>query len=132
MFCFFSLNVHVVTSDHPGVGKSLVVQRLAEQVSNLQNNQLVTEMIKDQAEEPPPLCVTIPFHDKRARVADVVGFFLPHALHSDIPLSRIFHMDRSATVIFFPRMSYYSVTTSNKTLSKYFSFITNLPVTFQC
>lgn len=101
MFCFFSLNVHVVTSDHPGVGKSLVVQRLAEQVSNLQNNQLVTEMINDQAEEPPPLRVTIPFHDKRARVADVVGFFLPHALHSDIPLSRIFHMDRSATVIFF-------------------------------
>lgn len=71
-------------------------------------------MIKDQAEEPPPLCVTIPLHDKRARVADVVGFFLPHALHSDIPLSRIFHMDRSATVIFFPGMGYYSVTTRSK------------------
>jgi len=95
---FFSLNVHVVTSDHPGVGKSLVVQRLAEQVSNLQNNRLITDTMKSQDEEPPPLCVTIPFHDKRARVADVVGFFLPHALHSDIPLSRIFHMDRSATV----------------------------------
>ena len=54
--------------------------------------------MKSQDQEPPPLCVTIPFHDKRARVADVVGFFLPHALHSDIPLSRIFHMDRSATV----------------------------------
>ena len=95
---FFSLNVHVVTSNHHGVGKSLVVQRLAEQVSNLQNNRLITDTMKSQDEEPPPLCVTIPFHDKHARVADVVGFFLPHALHSDIPLSRIFHMDRSATV----------------------------------
>ena len=56
--------------------------------------------MKRQDQEPPPLCVTIPFHDKCARVADVVGFFLPHALHSDIPLSRIFHMDRSATVRF--------------------------------
>lgn len=95
---FFSLNAHVVTSNHSGVGKSLVITRLAEQVSNLQNNRLITDTMKSQDEEPPPLCVTIPFHDKHARVADVVGFFLPHALHSDIPLSRIFHMDRSATV----------------------------------
>ena len=95
---FFSLNVHVVTSNHHGVGKSLVVQRLTEQVSNLQNNRLITDTMKSQDEEPPPLCISIPFHDKHARVADVVGFFLPHALHSDIPLSRIFHMDRSATV----------------------------------
>ena len=95
---FFSFNVHVVTSNHHGVGKSLVVQRLTEQVSNLQNNRLITDKMKSQDEEPPPLCVTIPFHDKHARVADVVGFFLPHVLHSDIPLSRIFHMDLSATV----------------------------------
>ena len=102
-FFFFSLNVHVVTSDQPGVGKSLVVQRLAEQVSNLKNNQLITATMKSQDEEPPPLCVTIPFHDKRASVADVVGFFLPHALHADIPLSRIFHMDSSATVRILPQ-----------------------------
>ena len=88
----------MVTSDHPGVGKSLVVQRLAEQVANLQNNRLITDTMRSQDEEPPTLCVTIPFHDKRARVTDVVGFFLPHALHSDIPLSRIFHMDRSSSV----------------------------------
>ncbi|XP_078382607.1 E3 ubiquitin-protein ligase rnf213-alpha-like isoform X3 [Oculina patagonica] len=93
-----NLNVRVVTSDHPGVGKSLVVQRLAVQVTNLPNNQRIVETMEGQGEEPPPLCVTIPFHDKHARVADVVGFFLPHALPSEIPLSRIFHLDSSSTV----------------------------------
>ena len=128
MFCFFSLNVHVVTSDHPGVGKSLVVQRLAEQVSNLQNNRLITDKMKSQDEEPLPLCVTIPFHDKRARVADIVGFFLPHALHSEIPLSRIFHMDCSAKVGFLSKHElYYSAATPNKTPKQFFflSFFAN-------
>lgn len=90
----------MVTSDHPGVGKSLVVKRLEEQVTHLPNNRLITEVMKERDEEPPPLCVTIPFHDKHARVADAVGFFLPHALHSDIPLSRIFHLDCFSTVSF--------------------------------
>ena len=72
--------------------------------------------MKNQDEEPPPLCVTIPFHDKRARVADVVGFFLPHALHSDIPLARIFHMDRPATV----RRTTLKATTPNKTPNNLF------------
>ena len=92
--CFPSLNVRVVSSAGPGVGKSLVVQRLAEQVENLPNNLLVTK----ENQEPPPLCVTIPFHDKHACVSDAVGFFLPHAIRSDIPLSRIFHLDSSCTV----------------------------------
>ena len=88
------------SSEHPGVGKSLVVQRLAEQVITLPNNLLIAEVMESQLEEPPPLCVTIPFHDKHARVGDVVGFFLPHAISSEVPLSRIFHLDRSSTVRF--------------------------------
>ena len=96
-----------MASDHPGVGKSLVVQRLAEQVAYLPNNLLITETMKKQDEEPPPLCVTIPFHDKHARVADVVGFFLPHALHSDVALSRIFHLDRSSSVSFSSKALFY-------------------------
>lgn len=96
--CSHSLNVRVVSSAGPGVGKSLVVRRLAEQVKNLRNNLLVTEEMKAQNEEPPPLCVTIPFHDEHACVSDAVGFFLPHAIRSDIPLSRIFHLDSSCTV----------------------------------
>ena len=90
----------MVSSDHPGVGKSLVVQRLEEEVENLPNNRLVVEAMEQETEEPPRLRVTIPFHDKHARVADAVGFFLPHALPSDIPLSRIFHLDRSSGVRF--------------------------------
>ena len=90
----------MVTSEHPGVGKSLVVQRLAEQVKNLLNNVLIAEVMESQSEEPPPMCVTIPFHDKHTRVGDVVGFFLPHAISSEVPLSRIFHLDRSSTVRF--------------------------------
>ena len=88
----------MVISADAGVGKSLVVQRLAEQVANLSNNLLITETMKNQDQEPPPLCVTIPLHDKHARVADVVEFFLPHALNSDLPLSRIFHLDSSCAV----------------------------------
>ena len=95
---FPSLNVRVVSSAGPGEGKSLVVQRLAEQVENLPNNLLVIEAMKAQDQEPPELCVTIPFHDRNACVSDAVGFFLPHAVQSDVPLSRIFHLDSSCTV----------------------------------
>ena len=69
-----------MASSEPGVGKSLVVQRLTEQVQNLPNNQFISEVMEKQDQEPPPLCVTIPFHDKLAHVSDAVGFFLPHAI----------------------------------------------------
>ena len=88
----------MVSSDHPGVGKSLIVRRLAKELEKLPNNQLMVEAMLQEGEGTPRLCVTIPFHDKHAHVADAVGFFLPHALHSDIPLSRIFHLDRSCVV----------------------------------
>lgn len=87
-----------MVSSEPGVGKSLVVHRLAEQVKNLVNNQFITEVMKKQDQEPPSLCVTIPFHDKHAHVSDAVGFFLPHALQSEVPLSRVFHLDCSCAV----------------------------------
>lgn len=90
--------MRVVTSTDPGVGKSLVVQRLVECVANLPNNLLITERMTEQNQEPRPLCVTIPLHDRLAGVADIVGFFLPHAIHSNVPLSRIFHLDSSCTV----------------------------------
>ena len=99
--CFFlSFNVRVVSSDHSGLGKSLVVLRLAQEVAALPNNRLVVKTMEEENEEPPLLRVTIPFHDKHAQIADVVGFFLPHALPSDLPLSRIFHLDRSSAVRF--------------------------------
>lgn len=97
---FLKLNVRVVSSDHSGVGKSLDVLRLAEEVAALPNNRLVVKTMEEENEEPPLLRVTIPFHDKHAQIADVVGFFLPHALPSDLPLSRIFHLDRSSAVRF--------------------------------
>ena len=88
----------MATSADCGVGKSLVVRRLAEQVANLPNNLFIADAMKMQDQEPPPLCITIPFHNKHACASDVVGFFLPHALHADVPLSRIFHLDSSCTV----------------------------------
>ena len=97
-FSFCSFNVRVVTSTDPGVGKSLVVQGLAEYVANLPNNLLIAERMREQNQEPRPLCVTIPLHDRFAGVADIVGFFLPHVIHSNVPLSRIFHLDSSCTV----------------------------------
>lgn len=90
-----------MASSEPGVGKSLVVQRLTEQVQNLPNNQFILEEMEKQDQELPPLCVTIPFHDKLAHVSDAVGFFLPHAIQSDVPLSRVFHLDCSCTVRLF-------------------------------
>ncbi|XP_022797655.1 E3 ubiquitin-protein ligase rnf213-alpha-like isoform X3 [Stylophora pistillata] len=93
-----NLNVRVVSSENSGVGKSLVAQRLAEEVAALRNNRLVVETMDEEYEKPPLLRVTIPFHEKHSRAADVVGFFLPHALPSDLPLSRVFHLDRSSAV----------------------------------
>ena len=80
------------------MGKSLVVQGLAEQVSNLPNNLHISEEMEEQNQDRPPLCVTIPLHDERAGVADITDFFLPHAIHPDVPLSRIFHLDSSCKV----------------------------------
>ncbi|CAH3163087.1 unnamed protein product, partial [Porites evermanni] len=94
-----NLNVRLVTSTDSGVGKSLVVQGLAEQVSNLPNNLLISEEMEEQNQDPLPVCVTIPLHDERAGVADITDFFLPHAIHPDVPLSRIFHLDSSCKVI---------------------------------
>ena len=93
-----SLNVLVVSSANPGVGKTLFVQRLAKQVEDLPNNVIMAERLKDQNCEPPPLCATIPFNDKKGSVFDAVGFFLPHTLPPDLPFSRIFHLDCSCTV----------------------------------
>lgn len=101
MFSFCSLSVRLVTSTDSGVGKSLVVQRLAEQVSNLPNNLLIKEKMNEQKRDPPSLCVTIPLHNERASVADITEYFLPHAVHPDLPLSRIFHLDSSCTVCIF-------------------------------
>ena len=87
----------MVTSARAGVGKSLFVKRLTDQVSNLANNLVMAEMLKSQNQEQ-PLCVTIPLHDKHLRISDVMSFLLPHALRSDAPLSRIFHLDVTPSV----------------------------------
>ena len=96
MFIFFRLSVRVVSSHRGGLGKTLFVRRLTEQLPNL-NNDMVMENLRRQVSKT-FLHVTVPLHGNSIDPSMLVDALLPHAVKANVPLSRIFHLDVSPSV----------------------------------
>ena len=123
--CFFilyfliicSLSVRVVQSSRAGVGKSLIVKRLAEKLENLQNNKRLRPGLVSS------LCQTIPVHGLSADSNILTRALSAHAVNADIPVSRIFHIDISQTVCITPTTFLYHVM-----LKKYRTLYSRAPI----
>ena len=92
MCYFLRLSVRVVHSSRAGMGKSLVVKHLAEQLTKLPNNKKLRNGLVDE------FCCTIPVHGISVDSDHVTRILLSHACEGDIPASRIFHLDMSQSV----------------------------------
>ena len=86
--------VRVISSKRGGMGKSLFVRRLTDQLPNLVNNEMVLHTNVSNLD----LHVTIPLHGNSADPSMLVDSLLPHAARADLPLSRVFHLDVSPSV----------------------------------
>ena len=95
LFC--RLSVRVVSSHRGGLGKTLFVRRLTEQLPNLVNNDMVMTNLRRQ-DSNTFLHVTVPLHGNSTDSSTLVGALLPHAVKVNVPLSRIFHLDVSPSV----------------------------------
>ena len=95
LFC--RLCVRVVSSHRGGLGKTLFVRRLTEQLPNLVNNDMVMTNLRRQ-DSNTFLHVTVPLHGNSTDSSMLVGALLPHAVKVNVPLSRIFHLDVSPSV----------------------------------
>ena len=82
----------MVHSSRAGVGKSLVVQKLAEKLTELPNNKTFGPRLVRS------LCPIIPLHGTCVNRDQIVRSLLSHAVKRDIPVSRIFHLDISKSV----------------------------------
>ena len=87
------LCVRVVSSSRGGLGKTLFVRRLTDQLSNLVNNDMVLASCSSTS-----LHVTVPLHGNSTDSSVLVDSLLPHAVEGNIPLSRVFHLDVSPSV----------------------------------
>ena len=96
MLIFFRLSVRVVSSHRGGLGKTLFVRRLTEQLPNL-NNDMVMENLQRQVSKT-FLHVTVPLRGNSIDSSMLVDALLPHAVKANVPLSRIFHLDVSPSV----------------------------------
>ena len=74
------------------MGKSLIVKRLADQVTNLPTNKKLREGLVSS------LSPTIPVHGVSVDSDRVSRTLLSHAVERDVPVSRIFHLDISQSV----------------------------------
>ena len=97
MLIFFRLSVRVVSSHRGGLGKTLFVHRLREQLPNLVNNDMVMTNLRRQGSKT-FLHVTVPLHGNSTDSSMLVDALLPHAVKANVPLSRIFHLDVSPSV----------------------------------
>ena len=87
------LCVRVVSSQRGGLGKTLFVRRLTDQLPNLVNNDMVLTNDSNVA-----LHVTVPLHGNSTDSSMLVDSLLPHAVRANVPLSRVFHLDVSPSV----------------------------------
>ena len=95
------LSVRVVSSSRSGVGKSLFVQRLSEELENskkILNNDIAKQRLRNMGADVPPLIAVVPIHERTVNQSAVVGALLQHSIAPNIPLSRIFHIDVSPSV----------------------------------
>ena len=98
-FCLFCrLCVRVVSSHRGGLGKTLFVRRLTEQLPNLANNDMVMTNLRRKDSNNTFLHVTVPLHGNSTDSSMLVEALLPHAVKVNVPLSRIFHLDVSPSV----------------------------------
>ena len=93
VFFVLRLCVRVVSSNRGGLGKTLYVRRLTDQLQNLMNNAMVVSHDTDIS-----LHVTVPLHGNSTDSSMLVESLLPHALMTNVPLSRVFHLDVSPSV----------------------------------
>ena len=82
----------MVQSSRAGVGKSLIVKHLDEQLKYLSNNRKLLQSLRNS------LCVSVPVHGISVDGDRVTRALLTHAVNPDIPVSRIFHLDISQSV----------------------------------
>ena len=92
-FVVLRLCVRVVTSNRGGLGKTLYVRRLTDQLQNLVNNDMVVYRDSNIS-----LHVTVPLHGNSTDSSMLVDSLLPHATRANVPLSRVFHLDVSPSV----------------------------------
>ena len=78
--------MRVVKSDRAGVGKSLRVKRLAEELTAL-NGAALYQGRKS------PVCVTVTLQQKAADHSDVLRTLVQHTMAPDKPVPRVFHFD---------------------------------------
>ena len=96
--CILSrLCVRVVSSKRGGLGKTLFVRRLTDQLPNLVNNDMVLTNLRTH-DSNVALHVTVPLHGNSTDSSMLVDSLLPHAVRANVPLSRVFHLDISPSV----------------------------------
>ncbi|KAJ7339383.1 hypothetical protein OS493_005778 [Desmophyllum pertusum] len=88
------LCVRVVSSKRGGLGKTLVVRRLTDQLPNLVNN----DMVLRRHDLNISLHVTVPLHGNSTDSSMLVDSLLPHVVKANVPLSRVFHLDVSPSM----------------------------------
>ncbi|RMX46188.1 hypothetical protein pdam_00007847 [Pocillopora damicornis] len=91
------LSVRVVSSHRGGLGKTLFIRRLTEQLPNLVNNDMVMTNLRGR-DSKTFLHVTVPLHGNSTDSSMLVDALLPHAVKANVPLSRIFHLDVSPSM----------------------------------
>lgn len=82
-----------MSSNRGGLGKTLFVRRLTDQLANLVNNDMVLSCYPNTA-----LHVTVPLHGNSTDSSMLVDSLLPHGVKVNVPLSRVFHLDVSPSV----------------------------------
>ncbi|KAK2553290.1 E3 ubiquitin-protein ligase rnf213-alpha [Acropora cervicornis] len=87
------LCVRVVSSNRGGLGKTLFVRRLTDQLPNLVNNDMVLSHCSNTS-----LHVTVPLHGNSTDSSMLVDSLLPHGVRANVPLSRVFHLDVAPSV----------------------------------
>ncbi|XP_068759451.1 E3 ubiquitin-protein ligase rnf213-alpha-like isoform X4 [Montipora capricornis] len=87
------LCVRVVSSIRGGLGKTLFVRRLTDQLPNLVNNDMVLSHSPNTS-----LHVTVPLHGNSTDSSMLVNSLLPHGFKENVPLSRVFHLDVAPSV----------------------------------
>lgn len=87
------LCVRVVSSSRGGLGKSLFVGRLTDQLTKLVNNDMVLSRCPSTS-----LHVTVPLHGNSTDSSMLVDSLLPHGVKANVPLSRVFHLDVAPSV----------------------------------
>ena len=91
-YYFERLSVRVIQSSRAGMGKSLIINHLAEKLNRLPNNKKIRKGLVSS------LYCTIPVHGISVDGDRVTRTFIYKAIRRAIPASRIFHLDMSQSV----------------------------------